>query len=737
MKTLLRVAAFIFGIGIAPTVYAQSPGSFSTLSTTGTTMLGGDALMCSGRPWIDVRCPGMAGGAVGDDSHDDTAAIKATIAAAVAGGFPVQFPAGTYKVTSQIAIDYAGQAPNGFRLISRGARIDGRTIASGPVLQVECSGGTPASPSNCFYFKEEGSLFVDAATPAYAVAIGKADFSDAQNSLKIDHLLVNNASTAPAAGGCQFNYLLDADIYAVCDSAGGAAGMAFEQTQFSRISGAGSAAATGGRGIVLEGGYDFSNTFSGLDLEVSPTCLSITFPHNGLNTFISPFFNCTTAVNATASIGNTLVNPNYGGAVINYGPVSTGVAVLGSGSRSAWLFPASANYTAAPIDDGLSISSYNAPGSSMNVTLPPMAAINPGWSMGFATDNGKGMTVTVPDSARILSGGKNQISMTIPPSLYEYVRLQADRNNWRVVSSTRNTRLGMGWEPPPWPSNWLYPSTSGYAATLADNGNIVSSYGSSAGLAVTLPPTTALPVGWSMGFATDNSKPLSIQVNGVEGGRIIWPGSGASSTALSMAVTSQGAYEFAVLAYDGSGNFRVVNATPATAQAIGMIGAASISHWSFPAVSAYSAGVADNGGVVSNYNSPLSYMAVTLPTTAGLPMGWTIGLATDNGKTMSVQVNGSAGGSILEPVRGGVSSGSITLGTGQNYEYLQLQFDGSNFRVMSATPQTLNNLGGLISPGTPTTSSASCNTGQVQADSNYIYVCTAPNSWKRTALGAF
>ena len=34
---------------------------------------------------------------------------------------------------------------------------------------------------------------------------------------------------------------------------------------------------------------------SPLDLEVSPTCLSITFDHNGLNTFISPYFNCVTA----------------------------------------------------------------------------------------------------------------------------------------------------------------------------------------------------------------------------------------------------------------------------------------------------------------------------------------------------------------------------------------------------------------------------------------------------------
>ena len=56
-----------------------------------------------------------------------------------------------------------------------------------------------------------------------------------------------------------------------------------------------------------------------------------------------------------------------------------------------------------------------------------------------------------------------------------------------------------------------------------------------------------------------------------------------------MANTSQGAYEFMVLQYDGNGLFRVLEATPATAQAIGMIGSAGISHWSFPAVSSYDA----------------------------------------------------------------------------------------------------------------------------------------------------
>ena len=120
-------------------------GQFLDLSTAGTATLNGDVLMCSGRPWIDVRCPSMAGGAVGDGAHDDTAAIQAAINAAVANNWPVHLSAGTYKVTSTLTIDYAGQASRGFRLISEGATIDGRAIAAGPVLQVQCSGGVPGA----------------------------------------------------------------------------------------------------------------------------------------------------------------------------------------------------------------------------------------------------------------------------------------------------------------------------------------------------------------------------------------------------------------------------------------------------------------------------------------------------------------------------------------------------------------------------------------------------------------
>jgi hypothetical protein len=727
VRLVLRLAAFAFGLSAALPSLAQSAGNFSSLSATGTATLNGDVLMCSGRPWIDVRC----NGAVGDGDHDDTTAINETIAAAVTNGWPVHFSSGTYRVTVPISIDYAGQATNGFRLISEAATIDGRQIASGPVLRIQCGSGTPASPAGCFYFKEEGTLFVKANTPDYAVVVGNADFSDAHNSAKIDHLIVNNASTAPRAGGCQFNFVLDSDIYAVCVAAGGAAGLAFEQTQFSRISGAGTAEGTGGRGVVLENGYNFSNTFFAIDMEVSPVCLSITFDHNGLNTFVSPFFNCVTAVDATASTGNVLINPNYGGTTVNFGPSSTGITVIGSGSRSSWVFPTTSSYTAVAIDDGINVSSYNAPGPSMTVTLPAIVSLNPGWTMGFSTDNGKGMIVTAPSGA-ILAGGKSLAAVTLGAGNYEYLQLQSDGNNFRVVSATRNTRLINGFDPPPWPSSWLYPSTPGYAATLGDNGNILSSYNTTSGLAVTLPATTTLPTGWSMGFATDNGKSLSIQVNATSGGHIVWSGSGGAATTLALANTSQGAYEFLVLQYDGSGNFRVLDATPATAQAIGTIGAGGITRWSLPSVSAYTATVADNGNVLSSYNSPLPYLAVTLPPTSTIPMGWIMGFATDNGKALSVQVNGG-GAKILVPAGGGTSSNSISLATNQNYEYVALQFDGSNYRVVAATPQTLNLLGGLINAGSPASSSP-CTTNQMMHDSNYLYICTAPNTWKRAAI---
>jgi hypothetical protein len=856
---LVRVLAFsaslIPGCWFLTPAQAQSPGNFSTLSTTGAATLNGDVLMCSGHPWIDVRCPGMAGGAVGDGNHDDTAALQTTINTAITHNWPVYLPAGTYKITSQITIDYAGQAGSGFRLLAQGAVIDGRTIAAGAVLKVQCAGGAPSSPTGCFYFRQEGTLLVNANTPAYAVQIGLSDFSDAHNSIKIEHLVVNNANTGSSAGALQLNYVLDSDIFAVADTAGGAAGLALEQTQFSRISGAGTAAGSGGTALLLERGYNFANTIFAFDMEASPTCLGITFNHDGQNSFVSPYFACTTAVNATASTRNVLINPTYGGNVVNRGAQSVGIRMVGSGSWAQWQFPAASSYTAGGIDDKTVLSSYNAPGASLAVTLPAPAAVGAGWSMGFASDNGKGLVVTTPSGA-ILSGGRTSSAVTLGPGNYEYLQLESDGSNFRITAGTRATLATNGMQSRDWPGNWLYPSTSGYAATLGDNGNVLSSYNTASGLTVTLPPTTGLPSGWSMGFTTDNGKGATIQVNATNGGHILYPlANGASQTSLALAGNF---YEYLTLQYDGGGNFRVEQVTPATAQQLGMAGSSGISRWNFPSASAYSAGVGDNGVAISSYNSPLGYLTVTLPSinaintgwtlaiandngklaalqvnpsngahilypgsgatvtslqlaagnyeqallqfdganfrllqvtpasaaaiglaggtctakwnfpavstyaanaadcgnvlssynsptagltvtlppTAALSAGWSMGFVSDNGKSLTVQVNAAGGGHILLPGTRGAQT-ALTL-YGQNFELLRLEYDGGgNFRIASATPATASANGMFPAAGTPASSAAACQTGQLQFDSNYLYGCTAANTWKRAAWSSF
>src|SRR5712671_3332810 len=850
VSTISLTAILIPGPWLLTPANAQSPGNFSTLSTTGAATLNGDVMMCSGHPWIDVRC----NGALGDGAHDDTTAIQTTINTAIANNWPVQIPSGTYKLTSRIAIDYAGQSGKGFRLISHGATLDGRTITAGEVLKVQCSGGTPASPANCFYFRQEGTLFVNASTPDYAVRIGSADFSDAHNSIKLDHLIVNNASTAASAGGLQLNYVLDSDIFAIADSAGGAAGLALEQTQFSRLSGAGSANGTGGTALLLENGFNFANTIFAFDMEASPTCLGITSAHDGQNSFVSPYFACTTAVNATASTRNVLINPTFAGNVVNRGPQSTGIQIVGTGNREVWQFPSASTYTAAGVDDKTVLSSYNAPGASLAVTLPSPSAVGAGWSMGFATDNGKGLTVTTPSGA-ILSGGKSLASVTLGPGNYEYLQLESDGNNFRVTAGTRNTLATNGLQSRDWPGNWLYPSTPGYAATLGDNGNVLSSYNTTAGLTVTLPATTDLPAGWSIGLATDQGKSLAVQVNATNGGHILYPlAIAASQTSLTLAGNLS---EYVTLQYDGSSNFRVEQVTPATAQQLGIAGIGGLTRWNFPSVSAYNAGVADNGAAISAFNSPLGYLAVTLPSIDRINPGWTLAIANDNGKTAALQVNATNGGHILYP-GSGAAAGSVQLASGnyelavvqfdgsnfrllqvtpvsaaaigltggtclakwnfpsvssysagptdcgstissyntpiasltvtlpsttaiaagwsmsfaadngksltvqvnatsggsilmsgtrgaqssltlyhQNYEQVTLQFDGSNFRIVTTSPATASSNGMFPATGTPASSSAACQTGQIQLDSNYLYACTAPNTWKRTAWSTF
>jgi hypothetical protein len=269
------------------------------------------AALCAANAWIDVRCYG----AIGNGASDDTAAITRALAAALAQDAPLFLPHGTFRITRPLVIDYTKRADTGFRLISMGAIIDGKAISTAPVVEIVCTGGNPSAPKGCFYFNEQGTLFVNANTDGYAVVIGQRDFSDAHNSIKIDHLVVNNANAGSRAGGLQLNYVLSSQIFAIADTAGGAAGIALEQTQISHLLGAGSAAGKGGAGLLIENGYSFANTIEAMDLEVAPTCLVIASRNAAHNTFISPYLACPTAIEAISGNTTKLVNPLFAGNV--------------------------------------------------------------------------------------------------------------------------------------------------------------------------------------------------------------------------------------------------------------------------------------------------------------------------------------------------------------------------------------------------------------------------------------
>ena len=106
---------------------------------------------------------------------------------------------------------------------------------------------------------------------------------------------------------------------------------------------------------------------------------------------------------------------------------------------------------------------------------------------------------------------------------------------------------------------------------------------------------------------------------------------------------------------------------------------------------------------------------MTLPPTNSIGTGWTMGFATDNNKGMTVQVNGASGGHILYPAGATGTAGSTVTLASINYEFLALQFDGSNFRIVSITPRTAAALGMLghqiMTGATPTVGSGSSDCG--------------------------
>ena len=157
-----------------------------------------------------------------------------------------------------------------------------------------------------------------------------------------------------------------------------------------------------------------------------------------------------------------------------------------------------------------------------------------------------------------------------------------------------------------------------------------------------------------------------------------------------------------MLQYDGSGNFRVLQARRRRRRR---------SEWPGPARSAdgcfrQQALMPPSWTTTARRSRASirrpSYMTVTLPPVGAITAGWTIAVASDNSKSTSVQVNGGGGEKILVPgTLGAQNSLSLSSNT-SGYELVTLQFDGSNFRVLehhAAHCQCRRNVGADRHPG--------------------------------------
>lgn len=89
------------------------------------------------------------------------------------------------------------------------------------------------------------------------------------------------------------------------------------------------------------------------------------------------------------------------------------------------------------------------------------------------------------------------------------------------------------------------------------------------------------------------------------------------------------------------------------------------------------------------YISAAGNGTVALPDTSTIPVGWFAGFIQESG-TITAEVNGSHSERILIPTFGAVT-GVTTFNA--SFEFFVLNFDGNNFDIISASPNTWQNLG--------------------------------------------
>ncbi|KAE8756099.1 hypothetical protein FSO04_30820 [Paraburkholderia madseniana] len=250
-------------------------------------------------------------GAKGDGSTDDTRAVLNWIAFVFATGITGYAPAGTYKVTQPVAMDWGPVATTGATFVGDGAAqsvFDLSSVTTSPAWLMTDTTGSDA----CFYgtFKDIGFI---GDVPGPLLQIGNEDYSDAFNEFEIK-VQVKNNNTTESACGTELNGLYNCSAFLVSNCHGHGDALRIRQTQFSHIFGSSGNADTA---IHLTGGYSYGNTFISHDCEVVNTCVVIDEQNVSQNTWIGGQFvwsngsgPAVAAINATNGNNNRFVGIN-------------------------------------------------------------------------------------------------------------------------------------------------------------------------------------------------------------------------------------------------------------------------------------------------------------------------------------------------------------------------------------------------------------------------------------------
>lgn len=273
--------------------------------------------------------------AKGDNSTDDTAAIKAWINAVFATGQTGYLPAGTYKMTSQIVFPCDNNNA-GVSFIGDGigqSILNGQAISSNPNFWAK-----NITASSSIYFKLLG-IGLQGNIAGTVFEVGKPDFSDAINEPQIE-TSVQNFSTNANAIAVILNQALGGNFKLIANTGGPSVPLQMNAASFN-VFNAGSFGSQGGGGIKFPasgggGGFCYGNTFNSPDFENMATCLTI---DAGADTFANTFNGgqwswSANAVNANGGLSNYINNPNLAPVAVSvstFFEASVGITVTGNG----------------------------------------------------------------------------------------------------------------------------------------------------------------------------------------------------------------------------------------------------------------------------------------------------------------------------------------------------------------------------------------------------------------------